>query len=85
MSAEKRDPIKQDPLPDPGQSLREQLDGHFHTRIGAWLMAPAVAVIFTIMEWYRWAVSARYMPMLECNSVNQRYDFVDVASADDAC
>ncbi len=64
MAIEKRDPIKKAPLRDPGQSLREQFDDFVVTRVGAWLVAACVAVIFVVVEWYRWAVSAPYAPVL---------------------
>jgi len=51
---EKRSPIKDAPLRDPGQSLREEIWDFVYDKILAWTMFGTFAIIFTAIEWLRW-------------------------------
>jgi hypothetical protein len=58
------DPIKEDPLRDPGQSLREDLNDLLIDKVVFWMAMVAVVVIFALVEWYRWALNVPPSPIV---------------------
>lgn len=59
----RRDPIRDEPLRDPGQSLREQVQVLILETAVPWLVVAAFAIIMAIAEWIRWLLNARYAPI----------------------
>jgi Nuclease-related domain len=58
-----RDPIRDAPLRDPGQSLREQIDDHFYDVFAPWISVVVLVFIMAVMEWVRWSLNAPYAPL----------------------
>ena len=58
----KRDPISQAPLREPGQSLRENIESRFYETTVPWLAIAVLGVTFAAVEWFRWATAAAYQP-----------------------
>ena len=58
-----RDPIRNSPLRDPGQLLREQIRDRFQDPAIAWLIVTLLLFLMAIVEWIRWLTNANYMPL----------------------
>lgn len=58
-----RDPIRDTPLRDPGESLREEIDTLFSETVMPWLAIAVLAVIFAITECVRWSIGASFQPV----------------------
>lgn len=57
------DTIQDEPLRDPGQSLRELIRERFHDTAMAWMTVARFAVLVAILEWIRWAANVPYQPV----------------------
>jgi hypothetical protein len=60
----KRDPIRESPLRDPGQSLREQIVDQTFDRIGPWLVSALFVVVMAAVEWIKWLSDAKHSPVV---------------------
>lgn len=60
----KRDPIRDIPLRDPGQGLREQMEDRFWDGIVPWFMSAVVICLFAAVEWFRWWNNSPYTPKI---------------------
>jgi hypothetical protein len=58
-----KDPIREVPLRDPGQSLREQTHDQFMEATLPWISVAVFAVIVAVAEWLRWLADAPYAPV----------------------
>jgi hypothetical protein len=58
-----RDPIRDAPLRDPGQSLREQLQDRLLDSTIPWLLVAVMMLIIAAVEWVRWLTNAPYQPI----------------------
>ena len=58
-----RDPIRDAPLRDPGQSLREQIHGRLLDSTIAWLLVAVMVSIIAALEWFRYLTNAPYQPI----------------------
>jgi hypothetical protein len=59
----RRDPIRDTPLRDPGQSLREQLQDRLLDSTMPWLFVAVMMIIIAAVEWVRWLTNAPYQPI----------------------
>jgi hypothetical protein len=59
-----RSPIKGKPLREPGQSLSEEIDYVINDRLLGWLFGGAMAIVFAVVEWWRWYQDAPFSPIL---------------------
>ena len=57
-----RDPIRDMPLRDPGQSLRRQIEYNYLDATLPWLLIAALAFMLALIEWIRWSTDASYFP-----------------------
>lgn len=62
--AEKRDPIKLEPLRDPAESLKRQRFDLVYDKIGLWIALAIFSVLVAFLEWWRAAFSIPPMPVL---------------------
>jgi hypothetical protein len=58
----RRDPIREAPLREPGQSLREQLQSRILDATIPWLAVTILAWATVLVEWVRWQTSSPYLP-----------------------
>jgi hypothetical protein len=59
----RRDPIRDAPLRDPGQSLREQLEERLLDSTIPWLLVAVMVSSMAVVEWFRWLTNAPYQPI----------------------
>src|SRR5438309_247628 len=59
-----KDPIRDAPLRDPGQLLRERAEMRFQDEIVPWLAVAVFALVMAGIEWLRWFFRAPYAPVL---------------------
>lgn len=60
---DRRDPVKTNPLPEAGQSLREQINALITDEIlvyDVWIGSPFA---ITLLEWYRWCFEVRHLQL----------------------
>lgn len=62
-TSSRRDPIRDTPLRDPGQSLREQMQDRFEDATVPWLVVACLAMAMAVAEWVRWFTNASYIPV----------------------
>jgi hypothetical protein len=60
----RRDPIRDSPLRDPGQSLRQDIETHVSEVVLPWIAMTVLVVIAAGVEWIRWWVGADYHPIM---------------------
>lgn len=58
-----KSPLTSSPLRNPGQSLDEQIQSLLDDKVLSYLLAPAFALVLTIMEWTRWRLNLPYSPV----------------------
>lgn len=58
-----RDPIREDPLREPAQSLKAEHSDLVFDKLGLWVMMATVWIVFAFLEWYRWAVAMPPAPV----------------------
>lgn len=64
MREETKNPILDKPLRNPGQSLDEEIDELIDNEGSQYVILPAFAVILAALEWFRWAFSVPYSPII---------------------
>src|SRR5687767_8737334 len=62
-SDESRDPIKERPLRNPGQSLEKQIDDFVSDGPMAWVVVISISVAYVGMEWFRWLFNDQLRPL----------------------
>jgi hypothetical protein len=58
-----RDPIRDKPLRDPGQGLREYMQDRYLDTVLPWLLIVVLAFTLAAMEWVRWMTNSPYTPI----------------------
>lgn len=59
-----RSPLKDKPLHYPGQSLDAEIDRVLSDEVITWIMMVVLVVLYTLLEWLRWAASGRFHPII---------------------
>jgi hypothetical protein len=59
-----RDPIREAPLRDPGQSLREDIDRAIDDEVLPWFVLSFATAGFAGIEWIRWYFDSDFAPLL---------------------
>jgi hypothetical protein len=62
--AEKRDPVKEEPLPDPAESSKQRRDSFFESKVEFWALIAAFSVALAVMDWWRWITSSPSIPIV---------------------
>jgi len=63
-SVKAKSPLKDKPLRQAGQSLREERERLMDDKVLIWLLAAVFALYVPAMEWYRWWMSVPPQPWL---------------------
>jgi hypothetical protein len=58
-----KDPIREAPLREPGQHLRESLSGLVMETVAPWLTLAVIIILAAIVEWFRWSFSLSPHPI----------------------
>lgn len=62
MASDKKSPLKDNPLRNPGQSLDEAIDKTLNDEALGYIVAPIFFIVIAILEWWRWYVKSPYTP-----------------------
>lgn len=60
---EKKSPLKDKPLRNPGQSLDEQIQSILDGKVSEYIFITVVVLAFTLLEWIRWSLKLPYSPV----------------------
>ena len=60
----KRSPLKDKPLRQPGQSIQEQIDKIFEDKVIPYILFPAFMFIFAVIEWVRFIYPSKPQPII---------------------
>lgn len=61
---EKRSPLRQQPLRNPGQSTGDRLNNMIFEKVGIWATIAAFALFLTTIEWIRWCFNVSPQPII---------------------
>lgn len=52
--ARRKSPIREKPLRNPGQSVRDEIERLLTEEVAVWVLVPIFATFFPVLEWLRW-------------------------------